>query len=322
MARVRHHRPSQTRRLPRVVCVVGPTSSGKTALGIRLAHKFNGEIINADARQCYKEFNIGTGKPPGTRGTIQGRRAFLVDGVAHHLMDLLAPIDVMTVAEWRELALTAMKGILRRDHLPLIVGGTGLYIKSIVDNLTFPRIPPQPGLRQAFEKTPLPELVKLLLRLDPTAEEAIDLQNPRRVMRALEVVTLSGKPFKQQSHVGKPIVEAFQVGLHWKREELYARIDHEIEHMIERGWIDEIREIMRKKLPLDAPAMTSIGYRELLAYLQGEKTLDEAIGLCKQMVHRYAKRQETWFKKDSRIHWAKDSDEAMEMVAEWLEKTL
>src|SRR5690349_13531937 len=131
MPNVRHHRPSPKAELPRIVCVVGPTSSGKTALGIRLAKQFKGEIVNADARQCYTHFSIGTGKPIGMRGTYQGRRAFLVEGVPHYLMDFLDPKVPLTAAEWRESALTAVKGITERDHLPIVVGGTGLYIRAL-----------------------------------------------------------------------------------------------------------------------------------------------------------------------------------------------
>lgn len=316
---IRHHRQSSKKQLPRIVCVVGPTSSGKTDLGIKLAKEFNGEIINADARQSYTDFDIGTGKPFGGHGTINGRRAYIVEGVPHYLMDFLEPMRVMTVAEWREEALRIIKGIVNRKQLPIIVGGTGLYIKALVDNLDFPKVEPKPQLRQAFESKSLVELVKLLLKLDPAAAEAIDLKNPRRVIRALEVVTFTGKPFTEQQKSGKPIVEAFQIGIKYSREELFKRIDAEIENMVERGWIDEIREIIKKKISLDAPAMTSIGYRDFLKYIKGEQTLEEAITACKTAVHGYAKRQETWFKRDTRIHWAHCTEEARGMVREWLE---
>lgn len=318
MPHVRHHRPASSGRIPRVVCVVGPTASGKTALGIKLARQFAGEVVNADARQCYKVFDIGTGKPEGKRGAVGGRRAFVVDGVPHYLMDFLEPSASMTVAEWREIALTAVRGIAGRHHLPIVVGGTGLYIQSLIDNFSFPKVEPQLALRKAFAQKPLEDLVKLLIRLDPVAAEAVDLKNPRRVVRALEVVTFTGKPFTEQKIVGKPVVEAFQVGIRHSREELYRRVNETVENMIEQGWIDEIREIIQKKIPLDAPAMTSIGYRELLSYIKGEQSLEAAIDLCKKAVRHYAKRQETWFKRDKRIHWVTTEDEGIALVAEWL----
>jgi tRNA dimethylallyltransferase len=318
MPTVRSHRPTPESRLPRIVCVVGPTSSGKTDLAIRLSQQFQGEIVNADARQCYAQFSVGTGKPVGTRGTFEGRRAYLVDGVPHYLMDFLDPSVQLTAAEWRESALTAIKGIHQRNRLPIVVGGTGLYLQALIDNYSFPKVEPKPHLRAAFEKKTLEELAALLVKLDPDAAQAVDLKNPRRVIRALEVITFTGKPFTAQKKLGKPLVEAFQVGIHWPREELNARIDAQIENMIDRGWIDEIREIVASGVSPDAPAMTSIGYRELLAYIRGEKTLESAVAACKTAVHRYAKRQETWFRHDPRIHWAHDEDEAVEMVEEWL----
>lgn len=309
------------RRLPRIVCVVGPTSSGKTALGIRLASHFQGEIVNADARQCYRYFTIGTGTPEGARKIVHGRKAYVVEGIPHYLIDFLEPMHVLTAAEWRDMALRAIRGIARRGHLPLVVGGTGLYVRALVDNFSFPNVPPKPELREAFKKKSLEDLVTLLLKLDPSAAETVDLKNPRRVVRALEVVTFTGTPFSQLRRIGRPVVEAFQVGIAWPREQLLERIDRAVEEMVERGWIDEIREIRRKNIPMDAPAMTSIGYRELLSYIRGEQTLDQAIAACQRAVRQYAKRQETWYRRDPRIHWAHNEDEAFGMVERWLSDT-
>lgn len=310
--------PRPPRKLPRVVCLVGPTSSGKTDLGLQIAKAFNGEIINADSRQIYKGFDIGTGKPEGKRGSFDGQRAFMVEGVPHYLMDFLDPLKTFTVAEWRDKALVAIRGIIRRKHLPIVVGGTGLYIKSLVDNLQFPHVEPQPAMRKAFEGRPLEELVRLLLGLDSDAAQAVDLKNPRRVIRALEVATLTGKPFTKQKTMGKPLIEPFQVGVRWPREQLFARIDGSIDKMLEQGWVEEIRSALKKGIPENAPAMTSIGYRELMKYIKGEESFEQAVALTRQSVHRYAKRQETWFKRDQRIRWCKDKDEAALAVSEWL----
>jgi tRNA dimethylallyltransferase len=310
--------PRPPRKLPRVICLVGPTSSGKTDLGIRLAKAFNGEIINADSRQIYKGFDIGTGKPRGKRGSCDGQRAFMVEGVPHYLMDFLEPQKTFTVAEWRDKALVAIRGIVKRKRLPIIVGGTGLYIRSLVDNLQFPHVEPNPAMREAFEGKPLEELVRLLLGLDSDAAQAVDLKNPRRVIRALEVATLTGKPFTQQKKMGKPLIDAFQVGIKRPREQLFARIDGSIDSMLEEGWVEEIREALKKGIPENAPAMTSIGYRELMKYLKGEKSFEQAVALTRQSVHRYAKRQETWFKRDQRIRWCSTADEAALAVSEWL----
>ena len=305
--------------LPRIVCVVGPTSSGKTALGIRLAKKFHGEIVNADSRQIYKDFTIGTGKPEGTRGIYEGHRAFFVSGIPHYLMDFLDPLQKFSVVEWREKAIDAIRGIAKRDHLPIVVGGTGLYISSLIDNFDFPKVPPNFTMRHAFETKPLADLIQILLKLDPAAEQVVDLKNPRRVIRALEVSTLTGKPFTRQKSVARPQFDVFQVGIRWSRPLLYARIDEQIDEMVRCGWADEINEHVRHGVPEHAPAMSSIGYREILGYVKGEMRLMTAVASTKRAVHQYAKRQETWFKRDIRIRWAHNEIEAMKLVKEWLE---
>lgn len=307
------------RAISRVLCIVGPTSSGKTSLAIALAKRFHGEVINADARQVYQEFDIGTGKPAeGKHGVFEGHRAFLVAGVPHFLMDFLPPDQVFTVAEWRKKALTAIRGISSRGHLPMVVGGTGLYVQALVDNYLIPHVPPQPAYRAAMESKSLSELCDMLRKVDPGAADVVDLKNRRRVLRALEVVTFTGKPFNQQRRKSKPVVDPLFLAIEWPREVLYKRIDDAVENMIERGWIDEIRRLHEAGTPWNAPAMTSIGYRELSAYVRGECGLEEAIAKVKLATHHYAKRQLTWFNRDKRIHWVKDEEEARRIVEAWI----
>lgn len=310
------------RALPRVLCIVGPTSSGKTSLGIRLAKRFDGEIINADARQVYQSFDIGTGKPlGGKRLSKSGLSYYLFDEIPHYLMDFLPPVRTFTMAEWRESALTAVNGITRRKHLPIIVGGTGLYVQALIDNYQIPEVPPQPAFREAMESKPLAELLSMLLRLDPEAKDVVDLQNPRRVLRALEVITFTGKPFTELRKKGAPIVEPFMIGFKRSREELRDRINDAVEAYVEAGWLDEIRRLRKEGIGWDSPAMTSIGYRELGAYIRGESSLDEAIAKTKEATWQYAKRQLTWFKRDQRIQWVTSEEEAEELVKKWLNKT-
>ena len=307
------------RALPRVLCIVGATSSGKTLLGIRLAKRFGGEVINADARQVFQAFDIGTGKPMGGKRTSVGsRKMYLFEDVPHYLMDFLPPDKTMTVAEWQEKALVAVKGITTRKKLPIVVGGTGLYIQALVDNYVIPQVPPQPEFRKAMETKPLAELVRLLLRADPDAKDKVDLKNPRRVLRALEVSTFTGKPFTQQKVSAKAVIDPFMIAIKRERDELRARLNEAVESYIEAGWLDEIRKVRDMGIPWDAPAMTSIGYRELGAYIRGECTIDEAVRKTKEATWQYAKRQLTWFKRDQRIHWVKDEDEAEELVKAWL----
>ncbi len=305
---------------PRIVCIVGPTASGKTALGIRLAKKFRGEIVNADSRQIYKDFTIGTGKPEGKRGVYEGHRAFLVSGIPHYLMDFLDPRQTFSVVEWREKAVEAIRGIVKRNHLPIVVGGTGLYLSALIDNFDFPKVPPNLTMREAIEKKPLADLVQILLKLDPEAEQVVDLKNPRRVIRALEVSTLTGQPFTKQKSVAQPQFNAFQIGIRWSRPDLYARIDAQIEDMVRRGWIEEIRAQLARGVPENAPAMSSIGYREMLKCLKDELPMRAAVETTKRAVHKYAKRQETWFRRDIRIRWVKNEMEGLKFVTEWLEQ--
>lgn len=312
--------PGGTKRaLPRVLCIVGPTSSGKTLLGIRLSKRFNGEIVNADARQVFQAFDIGTGKPQGGKRTaIGGRKMYLFEDVPHYLMDFLPPTGTMTVAEWQEKALVATKGITARKKLPIVVGGTGLYIQALVDNYNIPHVPPQSEFRKAMETKPLDELVNLLLRADPDAKDQVDLKNPRRVLRALEVSTFTGKPFTQQKGASKPVIDPFMIAIKREREELRERINLAVDAYIEAGWLDEIRKVRDMGIPWDAPAMTSIGYRELGAYIRGECGIDEAVRKTKSATWQYAKRQYTWFKRDQRIQWVASEDEAEELVDAWL----
>jgi len=305
--------------LPKVVCIVGPTSSGKTALGLTLAELFHGEIINADARQGYKHFTIGTGKPRnGISGVYRHKRVYMVEGVPHHLMDFLAPTKLMTVADWRKRAITVLKEIVKRKHVPIIVGGTGLYTQALVDSYQLPAVPPQVGFRLAMESKTLPQLVEQLTRLDSTAAKTVDLKNRRRVLRALEVVVYTGKPFADQKQKAKPVVEPFFIGISRPREELYRLINEAVDRRIEQGWVEEVRSLIKKGIPFDAPAMTSIGYREIAQYVQGKMTLEETISRVKQATRQYAKRQMTWFKRDQRIHWISDKEDAVKMVREFL----
>jgi tRNA dimethylallyltransferase len=288
-------------------------------LGIRLAKEFGGEIINADARQVFQAFDIGTGKPMGGKRTAKGsRKMYLFEGIPHYLMDFLEPTETMTVAEWQEKALAAVKGITARKKLPIVVGGTGLYIQALVDNYTIPQVPPQPEFRKAMETKSLQDIVKLLLRVDPDAKDKVDLKNPRRVLRALEVATFTGKPFTQQKIAAKPVIDPFMIAIKRERDELRERINLAVDAYIEAGWLDEIRTVRKMGIPWDAPAMTSIGYRELGAYLRGECKIDEAIRKTKEATWQYAKRQLTWFKRDQRIQWVKDEDEAEELVKAWM----
>ncbi len=307
------------RALPRVLCIVGPTSSGKTDLGIELAKKFHGEVINADARQVYKWFSLGTGKPQDGKWVVRGgKRVFMVQDIPHHLMDVLMPKKIFTVAEWRKRAMKTVHEIIARGHLPIVVGGTGLYVQALVDNYHIPSVPPQAAYREAMESKTLDELLALLHQVDPGASKVVDMQNRRRVVRALEVVTYTGKSFASQRSKEEPEAEFLMIAVNRPREELYARINQQVDHMVENGWAKEIRSLHERGIDWDAPAMTAIGYREIAAFVRGECTLEEAVEKTKMATRHYAKRQMTWFKRDTRIHWIDEPEEATALVKKWI----
>ncbi len=242
----------------------------------------------------------------------------MVEGIPHELMDFLPPTHTCTVVEWRALAMQAIRSITLRGHLPIVVGGTGMYIQALIDNYQIPAVSPQPTFRAAMAGKSLDELVKILLRLDPDAARVVDLKNDRRVLRALEVTTFTGKPFTAQRCRGEPELAPLIIAPLRSREELHERIDHAVEKMVERGWIDEIRRLREQGIPWDAPAMSSIGYRELGVYIRGEGTLEQAIVLAKRATKQYAKRQMTWFKRDKRIRWVETIEEAVRVVKQWM----
>ncbi len=299
------------RALPRVLCIVGPTASGKTALGIHLAKRYKGEVVNADARQVYRGFDIGTGKP-------QHLKKGLVEGVRHHLFDAFSPEHVLNVTDWRRRALRALSDIRGRDHVPILVGGTGMYIQALVDNYHIPAVPPHPEFRRAMEGKSLQDLVALFTRVDPEAALVVDIKNRRRVLRALEVATFTGKSFAQQRLKGRPLVDPYLIAIAYDRPVLYARIHAAVDQMIARGWVEEVRALLAAGVAPSAPAMSSIGYREMIDVVRGRRTLEQARIAIKQATRRYAKRQLTWFKRDPRVHWVKNEKEAIRLVGRWL----
>lgn len=292
--------------LPRIVCIVGPTSSGKTALSLVLAKEFNGEIVNADARQLYRGFDIGTGKPSSV----------LRLHTPHHLFDE-DPAKQLTVTEWREKALKCIHEIADRGHLPIIVGGTGLYIQALVDNFSIPEVPPNEVLREKLSRWSSLELLRRLQELDPDALEVVDVKNPRRVMRALEVVLSTGTSFVAQRQKGEPLVDALQIGIERSREELYERAERAVDEMIGGGWVEEVRGLLAQGITKETPAMSAIGYRELVDVVEGRATLEVVVPMIKQYTRNYSKRQITWFKKDKSIVWVKDTQNAEKEVRRW-----
>ncbi len=293
---VRSSRSGDARR-PAIVAIVGPTAVGKSDLALRLADHLPIEIISADSRQVYRGLDIGTAKP-----TLDEQRR-----VTHHVVDVVDPEDDFSLAEFQDLAHAALEGCLRRGNIPMLVGGTGLYVKAIVDGVQLPRVPPDVALRGELEQFARERgadaLHRRLIALDPLAASRIDPRNVRRVIRAIEVVEKSGRRFSDFRDA-EPRYDVLSIGLSSPREALYRRIDERVERQIDDGIIDETRRVLARGCPPTRPALNGLGYREVVAYLDGRLTLRAAIERIKFETHRFARQQYTWFRLDDpKIHW-------------------
>ena len=314
---------SEERQMQKAVVIVGPTASGKSSWGLDLAKMYNGEIISADSRQTYKKMDIGTAKEIGEwqwQMSWKGwRHIYMVDNIMHHLVDIIDPGKKFTVAEFRDKAIKYIKLAHKNDRTPFVVGGTGLYVSSLVDNLHIPRIAPNKKPRDSLEEKTVEQLMQVLESLDPVAAKTIDKKNKRRIIRALEVCILSAEPFSDQRKKGGQVFNFLQIGIHTPRDVLYDRINNRVDKMIQRGLIQEIEKLLRQKYSWDLPSMSGIGYKQFYDYFNGNGTLEEAVNILKRDTRRFAKRQLSWFKRDKRIVWCQSYKEANERVKEFLE---
>lgn len=301
----------------KLIAIVGPTAVGKSALALELAPQLDGEIINADSRQVYRYMDIGTAKPsPEERRTVP-----------HHLLDIVDPDADFSLALYQQLAYRTIEDIQKRERLPLLVGGTGLYVWAVVEGWQIPPAPPHPDLRRYLEAIAAEEgglaLYRRLQELDPQAASRIDPRNVRRVIRALEVIQRTGQPFSQLQQKAAPPFQSFILGLDTGRADLYHRIDRRVEAMIEKGWIEEVKRLLARGYGLELPAMSGLGYRELGLYLEGRLGLSEATQRIKYQNHRFARHQYAWFRRsDKRIHWLQAgpeaSKEAQKLIKGWI----
>lgn len=301
------------RTLPRLVVVLGPTASGKSALGIALARRFNGEIVSADSRQVYRGLDIGTAKVTPEEQAL----------VPHHLLDVADACDVYTVSQFRQDAIDAIDDILARNRQPFMVGGSPHYIQAVADNLAIPSIPPQSTLRAELEAHPLPDLLAELERLDPRSYAVIDRRNPRRVIRALEVCLFSGKPFSEQRGKAEPLYESLLLGIHWPREVLYRRIDERVDERIRLGMVREVRELLERGISHERLEDLGLEYRFISRLLRGEYAAEEEMTRrLKFAIHDFTRRQLSWFRRDPRIVWLEgyDAAKAEEIVTQFLSR--
>jgi tRNA dimethylallyltransferase len=286
-----------------LIVIVGTTASGKSELGIGLAQRLGSEIVSADSRQVYRGLDIGSGKvTPEQRKTVP-----------HHLLDVADVRQRFTVAEYQRLAFAAIDDIWARGKRPLLLGGSGLYVRAVVDSPAYPNVPPRPELREQLERTPLPQLVAQLEAIDPLTAGRIDRHNARRVVRALEVSLASGRPFSAQQDHAPPRVNALQLGLTWPREELRRRIRDRLQARLAAGMIEETRELLAEGVPPERLLELGLEYRFVTRYLRGELSyVDMCTGL-ETAIAQFAKRQMTWFGRDPRIQWL-ESGRALEQA--------
>lgn len=294
----------------KLIVICGATATGKSDLAVTLAHEIDAEIINADSMQLYKGMDIGTAKI-----TIEERK-----GVTHHLMDLLDVTQDANVAWYQENARAAISEIHGRGKNVIIVGGTGLYIKAILDELNFPDTDPvvRAALELEFATKGIGPLFERLEKLDPAAALAIDKANSRRVIRALEVIKITGKPFTANlpREESSRYPHAQQFGLVMDRDLLSERISNRVDRMWEQGLVAEVEKLMAAGITKGVTAQRALGYAQVIAQIEGKVTEEEAKEETKRATRQYARRQETWFSRDERITWISPSQNALQRILE------
>jgi len=294
----------------KLIVILGPTASGKSDLAVKLAKKYHGEIISADSRQVYKGLNIGSGK-------ITKKQMM---GIPHHLLDIASPKRKFTVAHFQKLALQTIKKIHKKDKVAFLVGGTGFYIQSIVDGIVIPDVGPDWNLRKKLEKKSVAELFVMLKKLDPVRAKSIDAKNPRRLIRALEIIITTGSPVpKLRSSVFSAMghFDILQLGIKKSSEELKKAIQKRLQRRL-TGMIAEVKKLHKNGLSWKRLEELGLEYRYTAQYLQENISQQEMLDKIQIESEHFAKRQMTWFKRDKRIHWIRSQKEAEKMIKSFL----
>lgn len=281
-----------------LITIVGPTGIGKSNLALHLAQEFNGEIVSADSRQVYRYMDIGTAKPTREQLAL----------VPHHLIDIVNPDENFSLAQYQEIACKTIENIHQRDRLALLVGGSGLYIWSVLENWGIPHVPPDMEFRKDLEEKAAigcgDEIYQELAGINPLAARRIDRRNVRRVIRALEINRSAGNLLTANKRERELRYSTLIIGLTTNREELYHRIDSRVDEMIKCGFPAEVEELHKQGYAPNTPAMSGIGYQEISMFLDGKINLDTATQQIKYETHRFVRHQYAWFKlSDSRIRW-------------------
>jgi tRNA dimethylallyltransferase len=303
-----------------LIVLVGPTASGKTSLALRLAEEFSGEIVSCDSVAVYREMEIGTAKPTHEERAL----------IQHHMIDIAWPDEACTAGDYSRQAREALTGISARSHLPIVAGGTGLYLRALIDGL-FPAPPKKPGQRERLRRIAATRgpayFHRLLTRLDPVAAEAIHANDVPKVVRAIEVSLAAEQPLTQQWQKGRDTLTGYRIlrlGLNPPRARLYERINQRAAAMFDRGLIEETERLIAR-YGKDCRPLTSLGYAEATAVLQNELTREQAVAQAQQGHRNYAKRQLTWFRREPNMHWLEGcggdediTDQALHLVAQHL----
>ena len=289
----------------KLIVILGPTAVGKTEFAIKLAKKFNGEIISADSKQVYKEMDIGTGKVSKKE----------MKGIPHYLLDIVSPKKHFSVAQYQKLAYKNINKILKKEKVPFLVGGSPFYIYSIVEGWTFPKMKPNWKLRKKLEKKTKEELFSILKKLDKERAKTIEKENKRRLIRAIEIAKTFGKIPKLKKN---PQFDCLLIGIKKQKDELKKRISKRVDKMIRLGLEKEVRKLV-KKYGWN-PLLQTIGYGEWLPYFEEKISKNEVGEKIKENTFQFAKRQMTWFKRDKRIHWFKNYKETEKLIKHFLIK--
>lgn len=294
----------------KVIVIVGPTAVGKTNLSIELAKRINGEIISADSMQVYKYMDIGTAKPSHEE----------MQGIKHYMIDVFEPDEECNVAKYKEMAQDCIEEILNKIKVPIIVGGTGLYVNSVVDNIEFSKTITDWGYRARLEERAKKEgaevLYKELQEIDKETAEKIHQNDLRRIIRALEVNYSTGKPISYHNKLSRQNPSKYDfamIGLNMGRAELYKRIDKRVDKMIADGLVNEVKDLVERGVSEKHTSMQGLGYKEIVEYINGKTSLDKTIEILKMNSRRYAKRQLTWFRREQKIQWC-DMNEDLENI--------
>ena len=295
----------RTKRKNSLIVIVGPTASGKSDLGVQLAKKFKGEIISADSRQVYKGMDIGSGKI--TRKEMMG--------IPHHLLDVASPKRKFTVAQYQKAALKIINQVHRRQRLPFLVGGSAFYAYSVVDRIPLPEVKPNILLRKQLEKLSVQELYRRLKQLDSERAETIERKNPRRLIRALEIVTATGKPVPK-SERKKAEFDIMMIGIKKSPEELHKLIAQRLEIRLKQGMVQEVKKLHNSGVSWKRLEEFGLEYTYIAQYLQNKISRQKMIDSIQKQSEHFTRKQMQWFKKDQRIHWISNFTEANRLISQ------